>query len=174
MAADAAREIVRLRGLFRDLAAVAAYYEDQPAIGWPGYHGAVALGLTRRRKAAAARFMAVATESAGSDIEWVRGLSASAASLAELVSDPDAFARAIEDQVALNRAGHRMRAIEHPFSFNGAISAYPRRSGARFCMPSSAGCEPGGELRQGPYVRSQSSNSVPSPRPKLDRSHANI
>ncbi len=121
MAADAAREIVRLRGLFRDLAAVAAYYEDQPAIGWPGYHGAVALGLTRRRKEAAARFMAVATESAGSEIEWVRGLSASAASLAELSSDPDAFARAIEDQVALTRVGHRLRAIEHPFSFNGAI-----------------------------------------------------
>ncbi len=35
--------------------------------------------------------MALATESAGIEIEWVRGLSASAASLAELVSDPDAL-----------------------------------------------------------------------------------
>ncbi len=121
MAADAAREIVRLRGLFSDLAAVAGYYEDQPAIGWPGYHGAVALGLTGRRKEAAARFMAVAAESMGSEIEWVRGLSASAASLAELLSDLDAFTRAIEDQVALTRVGHRLRAIEHPFSFNTAI-----------------------------------------------------
>jgi len=119
MAADAAREIVRLRGLFSDLAAVAAYYEDQPATGWPGYHGAVALGLTGRRKEAAARFKAVAKDSAGSEIEWVRRLSASAASLAELSSDATAFARAIEDQVALTRVGHRMRAIEHPFSLEG-------------------------------------------------------
>ena len=49
------------------------------------------LRSTSRRKEAAARFMALATESAGIEIEWVPGLSASAASLAELVSDPDAL-----------------------------------------------------------------------------------
>jgi hypothetical protein len=121
MAADAAREIVRLRGLFNDLAAVAAYYKGEPAIGWPGYHGAVALGLTGRRKEAAARFKAVATDSADSEIEWVRGLSATATSLAELVSDPNAFAKAIEDQIARTRVGHRLRALEHPLSSDGPI-----------------------------------------------------
>jgi len=114
MAAHAAREIGRLRGRFNDLAAVAAYYRDEPAMGWPGYHGAVALGLTGRRKEAAARFKAVAASAADSEIEWVRSLSASAESLAELLSDPNAFAKAIEDQIARTRAGHRLSAIEHP------------------------------------------------------------
>jgi hypothetical protein len=117
MAADAAREVVRLRGQFNDLAAVAAYYKDEPA----SYHGAVALGLTGHLKEAVARLNAVATESAGSEIEWERRLSATAGSLAQLLSDPNTFAKAIEDRIARTREGHRLRAIEHPLSSDGPI-----------------------------------------------------
>ena len=52
MAADAAREVGQLRDRFDSLEAVAAYYA-KPAIGWTGYHGAVALGLTGRHEEAA-------------------------------------------------------------------------------------------------------------------------
>ena len=122
MASDAAREILGLRGRFKDLTAVAALYEHEPAIGWPGYHGAVALGLIGRRNEAATRFRSVAMEAAGSDIEWVRSLAASAVSLAELLPDSEAFANAIENQISRTRLGHQLPALEHPLSSHGPIA----------------------------------------------------
>jgi hypothetical protein len=115
LATDAAQEVSRLRDRFNSVAAVAAHYAA-PATGWPGYHGAVALGLIGRRKEAAARFEAVARDAAVSDIEWIQNLGRSARALAELVTEPDAFALAIEGEIARTRADHRLRPIEHPLS----------------------------------------------------------
>jgi hypothetical protein len=101
--------------LFDSVAAVATYYAEA-TIGWPGYHGAVALGLTGHREEAIARFEAVARDALASDIEWVQKLGQSAASLAELASEPEAFALAIETQIGRTRADHCLRPIEHPLS----------------------------------------------------------
>lgn len=114
LAVDAAAHVGRLRSQFDDLESVASYYLNQAQVGWPGYHGGVALGLTGPEAEAEARFRSVAANAAGSHIEWIANLSLSASSLAELVHDTVAFRSSINAEIGHKRQQLRLPAVENP------------------------------------------------------------
>jgi len=118
MATEAAAEIVRLRDGFTSVESVAFHYGDQPQIGWPGYHGGVALGLMGHVKQAAACFSAVAADAANSEIEWIAQLGRGASQLAGLVADSEAFLSVIEGQIARTREGLGLASLPHPLSLS--------------------------------------------------------
>ena len=114
LAESAVHEVLRLRNRFSSVEAVAEHYTDQPAIGWPGFHGGIALGLIGSSEEARVRFRSVAGDASGSDIPWIAELGRTAESLSQLTDDLSAFHARIEERIATCRAGLRMRPLTPP------------------------------------------------------------
>jgi len=114
LAARALEAANRLRVEFSKTRAVADHYSEMAIRGWPGYHRAVALGLTGSGQAARDLFNRVANEADGSHIEGIAELGRDAQSLGTIAPDREAFSRAIENRIEACRETLRLERLTPP------------------------------------------------------------
>jgi len=114
LAIRALEAVNMLRVEFSKLRSVADHYSVKAVRGWPGYHRAVALGLTGSGQAASDLFNRVANEADGSHIEWIAELGRDALSLATIARDRNAFSNAIEDRIEACRDTLRLERLTRP------------------------------------------------------------
>jgi hypothetical protein len=114
LARGAVETIGEMGAKFRTIGGVASFYGDQPPVGWPGYHGAIALGLLGQAPDAERRFHAVSSSATGSEIRWIAAMGERARSLADLVRNGEAFRETIRRDIATTRKALRLPAIEDP------------------------------------------------------------